>query len=356
MPPTAVSMVGIGKRYAPGAPPALEHLTLEVAEGELLFLLGPSGSGKTTTLRLIAGYERPDAGTILFGGVPVQDVPAHRRNVGMVFQSYALFPHMTVAQNVAFGLRMRGASRQERARAVAWALDLVKLPGLEGRFPRELSGGQQQRVALARALAFRPALLLLDEPLANLDRYLRAEMRLELKALQRRLGVTTVFVTHDQEEALALADRVAVLDGGRLQQVGAPASLYTRPQNGFVARFLGEMNLLPGTLLPGAPGPGSESGAPAGAAAVAGTSVPIHPPEGARPGAALAVCLRAERLRLHPLSPCGDGPGASPPDSWSGTVRLVTYLGAGTHYLVDLDALPTGPPLRVCEAGSDDAP
>jgi ABC-type proline/glycine betaine transport system ATPase subunit len=218
----AVQLVSVSKRYHPSAPPALDHVTLDVWEGELLFLLGPSGSGKTTALRLIAGYETPDSGSVVLGGMVANALPAHRRNVGMVFQSYALFPHMTVAQNVAFGLRMRGAPRAARDERTSWALDLVRLPGLAWRYPAELSGGQQQRVALARALAFGPTLLLLDEPFANLDRHLREEMRVEFRALQRRLGLTTIFVTHDQEEALGLADRVAVLDQGRLVRAGAP--------------------------------------------------------------------------------------------------------------------------------------
>ncbi len=393
---SAVQLAGVCKRFAPGAPQALDHLTLEVAEGEFLFLLGPSGCGKTTALRLIGGYERPDAGVVALGGAVVNDVPAHQRNVGMVFQHYALFPHMTVAQNVAFGLRMRRVPSDERSRAVDWALNLVRLAGMGGRYPRELSGGQQQRVALARAIAFRPALLLLDEPFANLDRHLRDEMRLELKVLQRRLGLTTVFVTHDQEEALAMADRVAVLDRGRLQQAGAPSALYNRPQTGFVARFMGEMNLLDGIL--GGPTPGEDgltsaadaAGLPAGGlpaapglspagatgrashpasvtglrlATIAGVRLPVYPPAEAHRGDAVEVCLRAERLCLQPLYRSLEGgrqtagPSSAAVEAgtsgWPGTVRLVTYLGASTHYVVELDA---GPTLRVVAPNADDAP
>ena len=344
MPPAvapAVALANVCKRYAHAAAPALDHLSLEAREGEFLFLLGPSGSGKTTALRLIGGYEHPNSGEVRLGGALVNAVPAHKRNVGMVFQHYALFPHLSVGQNVAFGLRMRGAARREQQAAVEWALDLVRLPGLAGRTPCELSGGQQQRVALARALAFRPRLLLLDEPLANLDRHLRDEMRLELKALQRRLGVTTIFVTHDQEEALALADRVAVLDGGRLEEAGTPAQLYNHPRSAFVARFMGEATLLPahlGALLPD----GTRL------AAVAGAPLAVRPPDGATQGDTVTVCLRAERFILTnpdeapttPTTPTTPATGVG----WPGTVQLVTYLGARALVLVSLD---TGPTLRV---------
>jgi putative spermidine/putrescine transport system ATP-binding protein len=234
---TAVELRGIGKRY--GLTQALDDVSLEIAPGELVFVLGPSGAGKSTLLRIIGGYERPDQGVLSIGGRRVDDVPVHRRDIGMVFQSYALFPHMTVADNVGFGLRMRGVDEPARSERVAWALRLVRLEGLERRFPRQLSGGQQQRVALARAIAFRPALLLLDEPLASLDRRLRDEMRIELRQLQRQLGITTLFVTNDQEESLTMADRVVVIHCGAVQQVAPPARLYNTPANPFVASFIG---------------------------------------------------------------------------------------------------------------------
>jgi len=223
---------------------AVDDVTLDIAAGEFFSLLGPSGCGKTTSLRMIAGFEMPDSGRVHVGGQDITDVPVHRRDMGMVFQSYALFPHRTVAQNVAFGLRMRALPRPEIERRVAAALAQVALTGLEDRRPGQLSGGQQQRVALARALVIEPRVLLCDEPLGALDRKLRQQMQFELKELQRRLGVTLVFVTHDQEEALAMSDRIAVMNHGRVEQVGAPTEIYERPRTRFVADFIGEINIL----------------------------------------------------------------------------------------------------------------
>ena len=223
---------------------AVDQVTLDIAAGEFFSLLGPSGCGKTTSLRMIAGFEHPDTGRIHVAGQDITDVPVHRRDMGMVFQSYALFPHRTVAENVAFGLRMREVSRPEIARRVAAALAQVALTGLEDRRPGQLSGGQQQRVALARALVIEPRVLLCDEPLGALDRKLRQQMQFELKELQRRLGVTLVFVTHDQEEALAMSDRIAVMNAGRIEQVGSPTEIYERPRTRFVADFIGEINLM----------------------------------------------------------------------------------------------------------------
>ena len=237
----------IGMRFA-GAVDAVVDVDLEVRDGEFMFLLGPSGSGKTTTLRMIAGFTRPTSGTIELGGRAVNDVAPYRRDIGMVFQRYALFPHLTVAQNVAFGLKMRRSPERERPGKVADVLALVRLWGMEDRYPHQLSGGQQQRVALARALAYHPALLLLDEPLANLDRRLRDEMRVELKRIQQELGTTMLFVTHDQEEALTLGDRIGVMHNGRLEQVGTPVEIYRRPASRFVASFIGDMNFLPGAV------------------------------------------------------------------------------------------------------------
>jgi len=223
---------------------AVEDVTLDIKAGEFFSLLGPSGCGKTTSLRMIAGFEMPDSGRVHVGGQDITDVPVHRRDMGMVFQSYALFPHRTVAQNVAFGLRMREIAKAEIDRRVAAALAQVALTGLEERRPGQLSGGQQQRVALARALVIEPRVLLCDEPLGALDRKLRQQMQFELKELQRRLGVTLVFVTHDQEEALAMSDRIAVMNHGRVEQIGAPTEIYERPRTRFVADFIGEINLL----------------------------------------------------------------------------------------------------------------
>jgi putative spermidine/putrescine transport system ATP-binding protein len=223
---------------------AVDQVTLDIAAGEFFSLLGPSGCGKTTSLRMIAGFEHPDSGRVHVGGQDITDVPVHRRDMGMVFQSYALFPHRTVAENVAFGLRMREVAKPEIARRVAASLAQVALTGLEDRRPGQLSGGQQQRVALARALVIEPRVLLCDEPLGALDRKLRQQMQFELKELQRRLGVTLVFVTHDQEEALAMSDRIAVMNSGRIEQVGSPTEIYERPRTRFVADFIGEINLL----------------------------------------------------------------------------------------------------------------
>ena len=234
-----------------GAAPVLDDVSLDVARGEFFAFLGPSGSGKTTLLRLIAGFGRPASGGILIGERDVTREPPWSRNVGMVFQSYALWPHMSVAKNVAFGLERRKFSRAEIERRVRAVLDLVGLAALADRRPAQLSGGQQQRVALARTLVIEPDVLLLDEPLSNLDAKLRVEMRAELKALQRKLGITAIYVTHDQEEANAIADRIAVLDQGCIQQVGFPVELYDRPANRFVATFLGTANLIDGMIEPG---------------------------------------------------------------------------------------------------------
>src|SRR5882724_982392 len=233
-----------------GAVVAVDGVTLDIAAGEFFSLLGPSGCGKTTSLRMIAGFETPDSGRVHVGGRDITDLPVHKRDMGMVFQSYALFPHRTVAENVAFGLRMRDVPKPDIERRVEAALALVALTGLEERKPGQLSGGQQQRVALARALVVEPPVLLCDEPLGALDRKLRQQMQFELKELQKRLGVTLVFVTHDQEEALAMSDRIAVMNHGRVEQVGAPTEIYERPRTRFVADFIGEINLLEGGARP----------------------------------------------------------------------------------------------------------
>ncbi|MBI3503590.1 MAG: ABC transporter ATP-binding protein [Proteobacteria bacterium] len=246
---TGVSIERVSFDY--GGAPILDDVSLDIEKGEFFAFLGPSGSGKTTLLRLVAGFGMPTTGTIRVGSRDVTNVPPWKRNVGMVFQSYALWPHMTVAGNVAFGLEQRGLSRDDIAARVRRGLDLVGLAHLAERRPAQLSGGQQQRVALARTLVIEPDVLLLDEPLSNLDAKLRVEMRQEIAALQRKLGLTTIYVTHDQEEANAVADRIAVLDGGKIQQVGAPITLYDRPINRFVAAFLGTANLIEGTLRPG---------------------------------------------------------------------------------------------------------
>lgn len=242
-----VRFEGVQKTYD-GVHLVVHGLDLSVARGEFLTLLGPSGSGKTTTLMMLAGFEQATAGEIFVNGQRMTHVPAHRRGIGMVFQNYALFPHMTVAQNVAFPLEMRGLKRAEVAQRVARALDMVRLPDLGERRPQQLSGGQQQRIALARALVFEPQLVLMDEPLGALDKQLREHLQYEIRSLHERLGVTMVYVTHDQGEALTMSDRIAVFSEGRIQQLASPKTLYESPANAFVAAFIGENNRLSGTL------------------------------------------------------------------------------------------------------------
>ncbi|BDG70177.1 ABC transporter ATP-binding protein [Roseomonas fluvialis] len=245
---TLVRFEGVRKTYGGGGPAAVQSLDLEIARGELLTLLGPSGSGKTTTLMMLAGFELPSAGRILLEGRDIARLPAHRRGIGVVFQSYALFPHMSVTENVAFPLSVRGMSKHDQGKRVAKALDTVRLAGFGERRPAQLSGGQQQRVALARALVFEPPIVLLDEPLGALDKALREEMQLEIRHIHQRLGVTMMYVTHDQAEALTLSDRIAVFQDGRVRQLADPRRLYDRPADAFVAGFVGENNLLPGVV------------------------------------------------------------------------------------------------------------
>lgn len=230
---------------------AVQDFSLSIAKGEFVSLLGPSGCGKTTTLQMIAGFVEPSSGSIAVEGVDLVAIPAAKRNIGIVFQSYALFPHMTAAQNVAFGLEMRGLTAIERDRRIARAIDIVHLKGFEGRYPKQLSGGQQQRVALARAIVIEPRILLLDEPMSNLDAKLREDMQLELRQIQRELGITTLLVTHDQHEAMALSDRIAVMHGGRIVQIGAPYDIYENPADSFVSTFVGKSNLIPDPAVAG---------------------------------------------------------------------------------------------------------
>jgi putrescine transport system ATP-binding protein len=307
--PPLLAVEAVTKRF--GATVALEGLSLAMAPGEFLALLGGSGSGKSTLLRLIAGFETPEAGRILLDGADLAPLPPHRRPVGMMFQSYALFPHLSVFDNVAYGLRRDAMPRAEIARRVAAGLAMVGLTGLERRRPHQLSGGQRQRVALVRALVRRPRLLLLDEPLAALDAGLRERTGLELRAIQRETGAGFVLVTHDQEEALALADRVAVLDGGRLAQIGPPAEVYGRPATRFVAEFLGAANVLEGRALPD----GAIACAAAGCALrLAGAAPPVGEP--------VAVALRPERIRL--LTSHADAPAEN---TAAGTVVELAYRG-----------------------------
>ena len=236
----------ISKSYGPLC--VVDNLDLDIARGEFVSLLGPSGSGKTTLLMMLAGFETPTQGTILVDGEPVNGVPTHRRDMGVVFQSYALFPHMSVAENVAFPLQMRGVNKATIAERVAKALDMVQLSAMRDRWPAQLSGGQQQRVALARALVFEPRVVLMDEPLGALDKQLREQMQLDIRALHNRLGLTIVFVTHDQSEALTMSNRIAVFNKGKIEQIGTPREIYDHPRTRFVAEFIGETNLLQGTV------------------------------------------------------------------------------------------------------------
>jgi putative spermidine/putrescine transport system ATP-binding protein len=253
---TKLSIVDLTKRYAPGLEPAVDRLNMEVEEGHLVALLGPSGCGKTTTLRMVAGLMDPTAGSIVVDGKEITHTPVNKRGMGMVFQSYALFPHMNVEQNVAFGLQMRQTSKAEQKKRVAGALDMVQLGHLASRQVKELSGGQQQRIALARALVVEPTLLLLDEPLSNLDAKLRETMRSEIRSIQQRTRATTLFVTHDQDEALDMADRIAVMNGGLIEQFGSPTDVYERPRTRFVANFIGQANFL-NARVTGEAGPAS---------------------------------------------------------------------------------------------------
>ena len=326
---TLLRIAGLCKRF--GNTAALQGLDLEVAEGEFLALLGGSGSGKSTLLRLVAGFERPDDGTILLDGRDLVPLPPHARPLNMMFQSYALFPHMDAAANVAYGLKRDGVPRAARNVQVAEALAMVGLEGLGGRLPHRLSGGQQQRVALARALVRRPRLLLLDEPLAALDAGLRERTGLELRSLQRRTGASFVMVTHDQQEALALADRVAVLEAGRLVQLGPPRAVYERPATRFVAQFLGAAN-----VLEGVPDGGGGLFCPGLRAVV----VPEEMPRGTT-----ACALRAERILLDPAAA---GPNTSP-----GVVEELAFRGEGSLLLV---RAPGGALLRVSHPGAPPQP
>ena len=305
------------KRY--GSVAAVDGISLSVAEGSFLSLVGPSGCGKTTVLRMVAGLIEPDGGRIFVGGDDITDIAVHKRNLGLVFQSYALFPHMTVAQNVAFGLHRRGVARGEIDARVKKALEMVRLDGLAERAPRQLSGGQQQRTALARALVVEPRLLLLDEPFSNLDALLRDEMRIEIKRLQQEVGITTLFVTHDQGEALGMADQVAVMNRGRLEQVASPRALYRAPASAFVAHFIGRANLLSGTVQ-GRDGENLVITLSSGAKARA---------RGELGSGACRVVVRQENVRLVTT------PTATA-NSFAATVVVASFAGATAQYLVRL--------------------
>jgi putative spermidine/putrescine transport system ATP-binding protein len=310
----AIRFSGVSRHF--GEVRAVDDVSFEIADGEFFAMLGPSGSGKTTCLRLIAGFEQPTKGAILLHGKSMASVPPYERDVNTVFQDYALFPHMSVGENVAYGLMIRRVPRAERTRRAAEMLEMVALSGMAGRKPGQLSGGQRQRVALARALINQPSVLLLDEPLGALDLKLREQMQVELKAIQRRVGITFIYVTHDQGEALGMSDRIAVFNKGRIEQIGTPAEIYERPESAFVAGFVGISNILEGAT----------------AQAIAGSPA--------------AFSIRPEKIRMQ--SP----DAAVPPDCFSASGRIdsLLYLGASTRYNVALEA---GGELTVIEQNRD---
>ncbi|MFO1291926.1 MAG: ABC transporter ATP-binding protein [Rubrivivax sp.] len=318
-----VTVERVGKRFrhaVKGMVYAAREVTLDIAAGEFLTLLGPSGCGKTTTLRMIAGFETPDEGRIAFAGQDVTQLPANERGIGFVFQNYALFPHLSVAENVAYGLEVRGQPRAAVARAVGEVLELVGLAGYERQFPAQMSGGEQQRVALARAIVIRPRVLLFDEPLSNLDARLRVQMREEIRALQKRLAITTVYVTHDQEEAMAVSDRIAVMNAGSLVEIGGAEALYHRPRTRFVAEFIGRANLVE-ALVVGGNGEQLEVEA-------LGQRLTVVPGAGrAAPGSRGLLLLRPEALAL---APAGAHDAAV-----EATVKSRSFLGEKVEYLLD---------------------
>jgi putative spermidine/putrescine transport system ATP-binding protein len=322
-PGAPLSLVGLTKRY--GEVTAVDDVSLEVEPGEFVTLLGPSGSGKTTTLNMIAGFAAPSGGRILMDGSSIDELPTHKRNIGVVFQHYALFPHLTVEQNVAYPLKRRRAGRMQRAGKVAEALEMVRLTEQRARYPRQLSGGQQQRVALARALVFRPRVLLMDEPLGALDKKLREWLQLEIKRLHETLGITFIYVTHDQDEALVLSDRIAVFNEGRIEQVGSATEMYEHPRTLFVAEFLGESNVFRGRARR------------RGGAWTLETDGPVlraPAPVGVEDGSPAALVVRPERMRL-----LEQGSAARDHENVvSGHVEQVIYLGSARKVSVRLQS------------------
>ena len=324
MQPVPITLAGISKAFAHGVKGqifAVNDVNLAVVPGELLTLLGPSGCGKTTTLRMIAGFEQPTNGSIHIGERNVTGLRANERNIGFVFQNYAIFPHLSVYENVAYGLRVQNQSDDDIKRAVHEVLDLVGLTGYAQQQPHQLSGGEQQRVALARAIVFKPRILLFDEPLSNLDAKLRVQMRDEIQQLQKRLGITTVYVTHDQEEAMAISDRIAVMSGGKIVQIATAEDLYDHPTNEFVARFIGRANLLDGVLT-------NVEGEKVVVGVLGKMIVVTGAPEGARAGDAVRVMIRPERISL----------ARSGAEGVAAKVVSRTFLGEKTEYQVAVGA------------------
>jgi spermidine/putrescine ABC transporter ATP-binding subunit len=333
---TAIALRSVAKTYGRSA--AVDDVSLDISSGEFVTLLGPSGCGKTTTLRLIAGLITPDHGRVEIGGRDVTRVPVHQRNIGMVFQSHALFPHMTIADNVAFGLKMRRIDRAKRDEQVRAALALVRLSEYGQRVPSQLSGGQQQRVALARALVFQPDVLLLDEPFGALDRKLREAMQTELRELTRKIGITAIFVTHDQEEALILSDRIAVMNAGKIEQIGSPNAIFEQPATHFVADFMGFGNIFQGTV--------SEIADRSVTIQVDRLRIDAEHATGVKAGQPIKIAIRPERVSIAPLS--NEGPGDR-----AGTVEARTYQGVVCSYQVRLDQ-SSGAPLLVREPAPGD--
>ena len=321
-----VKFDGIFKRF--GKVVAVEKMDLDITEGSLVTLLGPSGCGKTTLLRMIAGLEDPTAGNIYVKGQRINDVPIHRRNLGMIFQNYALFPHKTIFENVAFGLKYRHVAKADIRERVSRALEMVRLPGVEDRYPSQLSGGQQQRIALARAIVIEPDVLLMDEPLSALDENLREEMRQEIENLQQMLGVTTIFVTHDQREALSMSDKIVVMRAGQKLQEGPPEEVYNAPVNHFVADFLGHSNFIKGRTSGGEPG-----------------HVHIILDDGSRILAATAqawpdntpveIVVRAQKISIAPGNTTSPQPDLN---TFGGKINAMSYMGGEVRYFVDVDA------------------
>jgi spermidine/putrescine ABC transporter ATP-binding subunit len=319
----AVVLEKIRKSFGPVT--AVDNVSFAIEPGEFITLLGPSGSGKTTTLMMIAGFDHPTEGEIYVDGAPIVGVPPYRRGIGMVFQNYALFPHLTVAENVGFALKQRGVGKPEIVGRVAETLDIVRLRGYEARYPRQLSGGQQQRVALARAIIFHPRVLLMDEPLSALDKQLREELQLEMKRLHRQLGITFIYVTHDQREALIMSDRIAVMNQGRIEQAGSPSDLYDRPATRFVAGFIGESNFLEGEV---AGLEGSDV-----AARVAGTTVVAISRRPPAVGSRVVLAIRPEKIGFRDLS--APAPQARL-NTFKAVVREVTFVGEMHRYVLEI--------------------
>lgn len=312
----AVRLEGVTKRFGDQA--AVDNVSLEIRDGEFFSLLGPSGCGKTTLLRMIAGFDTPDQGRVIIGGKDMTEVPPYLRPVNTVFQNYALFPHMTVEQNIAFGLRMKKMPRDEIARRVQWALELINLPGYEKRRTDQMSGGQRQRIALARALVNEPEVLLLDEPLSALDLKLRQELRVDLMNLQEQLGITFIFVTHDQEEALVMSDRIAVMNKGRIEQLGPTEEIYELPQTAFVAKFIGDSNLIPAQAVE-----------PRKVRTPLGEFV-LDDEDALAPGQEVLLSIRPEKIRLFREKP-------SLPNVFSAKVDDIIYTGSENQYLLLAD-------------------